>query len=240
MSLRGELIEVSRLEERHKAQMFSLMSLYFCNMKKENFMRDLEEKRWAIVLFDGQSGLIKGFSTLMLLEQEIGGNTVKALYSGDTIIDRKYWGENELVKVWGRLAGDLIDHNDGIKLYWFLIAMGFRTYRYLPVYFYRYFPRHDGETPREIKLAMDLFARKKFGDDYDPVAGLIRRNTGAEYLAEGVSDITEARARNPHIRYFSEKNPGYKRGDELVCFTELSPENMKPRLRSIVTGGIKL
>jgi hypothetical protein len=239
MQLSGKVVEIASLEREQKREMFSLMSAYFCNMDEKRFARDLDEKKWAIILSDPACGKIKGFSTLMLIEHYIDGEKIKVLYSGDTIIDRKYWGGNELVKTWGSLVSGLVSENRGVKLFWFLIAMGFRTYRFLPAYFYEYYPSCDKETPLEIKKYMDIFAGMKFGNDYDPSLGLIRRKLDAEYLVRGVSDVTGEKLNNRYIKFFSERNPGYARGDELVCFASLNPGNAKPRLRNILLGQAK-
>jgi hypothetical protein len=38
--------------------------------------------------------------------------------------------------------------------------------------------------------------------------------------------VPSGRERNPHTEFFLSKNPGYVNGDELVCLTELCPENL--------------
>ena len=46
--------------------------------------------------------------------------------------------------VWGGLALSLIDERPGAELYWFLIAKGYKTYRFLPVFFRSSIPIRPG------------------------------------------------------------------------------------------------
>jgi hypothetical protein len=39
------------------------------------------------------------------------------------------------------------------------------------------------------------------------------------------------------VRFFLEKNPGYARGDELVCVAEISPGNMRGLARRMLLDG---
>ena len=39
------------------------------------------------------------------------------------------------------------------------------------------------------------------------------------------------------MRFFLEKNPGYARGNELVCVAELAPENMKGLAQRLLLEG---
>src|SRR5205823_6261147 len=103
---------------------------------------------WVIQLIDPVTDALCGFSTQALLDVDVAGRRpVKALFSGDTIIDRGHWGVSALTRVWGRLALSLIDALPSTELYWFLISKGYKTYRFLPVFFREFYPRHDAPTP---------------------------------------------------------------------------------------------
>ena len=64
--------------------------------------------------------------------------------------------------------------------------------------------------------------------NYDPATGIVRFREGATPLRAGVAEVGEERRRNPHIRFFLERNPGHVRGDELVCLTRLGVDNFTP------------
>jgi hypothetical protein len=232
MKLKSKIININDITEDHKNSMFTLMLTYFENMEKKVFLKDLNEKRWVIILYDKSEKNIKGFSTQMMLEAQINNKSVKAIFSGDTIIDKDYWGTTQLMKSWLELMFNECNNNTNSELYWMLISMGYRTYRFLPIFFKKFYPNYKTDTPIQIKQIIDTFASKKYPEEYIKNRGIIRpKNT--TYLKKGVSDINNSLLRNPHISFFKQKNPGYMQGDELICLTKLSRDNFKPALYRI-------
>ncbi|MBI6545489.1 MAG: hypothetical protein HY692_01765 [Cyanobacteria bacterium NC_groundwater_1444_Ag_S-0.65um_54_12] len=213
--------------------MFDLMRAHFDNVAREQFEYDLYEKQWVIVLCDRQNGEIQGFSTLLLLNACCQGIPVKAVFSGDTIVHRDYWGEPELAGVWGNFVLSLINSHDGSKFYWFLISKGYRTYKFLPVYFHCFYPRHDQPTPSFESELIATLATSKFGAAYVPEEGVIRFNQPKDHLRPQFATVSDLRSNDPHVSFFLERNPGYRNGDELACIAELSEENLQPIAKRI-------
>ena len=46
--------------------------------------------------------------------------------------------------------------------------------------------------------------------------------------------------RDRHVAFFAEKNPGHERGDELICLTELSYENLTAAGRRMWDAGERM
>jgi hypothetical protein len=225
MALIGELTRAAKLTPLERNAMFALMQRHYDNVARGRFDADLAEKDWVILLRDRDTGVIGGFSTQMLLDAEVQGRPIRALFSGDTIVDRDRWGDSALAHVWGRLALSLIDRHTEIPLYWFLISKGYRTYRFLPVFFHEFYPRHDCLTPLWAADVIDALARHKCPDDYDAPAGVIRAGATKDRLRPGVADLTAERLRDPHVRFFAAHNPGHAAGDELCCIAPLTRAN---------------
>ncbi len=59
---------------------------------------------------------------------------MRAFFSGDTIIDRRYWGSLALERTWLRFLYSRIDAEPSARWFWFLICKGYAL-RYLPIYF---------------------------------------------------------------------------------------------------------
>ena len=76
------------------------------------------------------------------------------------------------MREWGRLAVELMETTHPATLYWFLIAKGYRTYRFLPVFFREFYPRYECATPAWAKSLLDALGRTMFGQAYDPRRGL--------------------------------------------------------------------
>lgn len=224
------------LSQRQTDRMFNLMSAYFDNVCKDKFEKDLNEKHWVIILKDSAGGEIQGFSTFMLLDSAADNTPVKGIFSGDTIVDKKYWGETELMRVWGKFIISLMEKYKDYKLYWFLSSMGYKTYKFLPVYLNEFYPRYDKKTPPFEQKVLDAFAYKKYPLEYNGDTGIIHFDRKKECLKTGMADIAPNRLKNPHIKFFAEKNPLFWQGDELACIAELSEENMKPAMKRTIFG----
>ena len=123
------------------------MDRHYEHVRRPAFDADLDEKQWVILLSDPATDEIRGFSTQVVLHTEAEGRPIRALFSGDTIVDRAHWGDPTLAHVWGRLALSLIDAAAEEEFYWFLISKGYKTYRFLPLFFREFYPRHDAATP---------------------------------------------------------------------------------------------
>lgn len=209
-----------------------MMGRYFANVSRTVFERDLSEKEWCILLTDA-SGRVRGFSTMMLVRAEVDGRSIAAVYSGDTIVDREHWGESILSRLWSGQAFDLASRLPEEPVYWFLLSSGYKTYRFLTTFFEEFYPTHRRETPPEARRVMEAMAQAKFPGRFDREAGVVRPENAAP-LRAGVADVTEKRLADPHVAYFVCANPGYARGDELVCLTELATENLTPAGRRML------
>ena len=211
--------ELSRSPDRMRCS--TLMQRYYDHVTRDSFLADLAEKHWVIMLVDPQTNVLHGFSTQMLLEVESDGGPIKALFSGDTIVSQERWGETALTCAWARLALSLIDQYAPEPVYWFLISKGYRTYRFLPLFFREFYPRFDVPTPAWAKRIIDALGRYKFPGTYDAAAGVVRAGPDKDRLKPGVADLTTERLRDPHVRFFAEQNPGHAAGEELCCLARL-------------------
>lgn len=226
MGLKGETIKIDDVSASDKRDMYAIMGSYFDGMSWEVFDRDFCEKQWVIVLRHDTSDKIAGFSTQMVMEAYVDGERYKAFFSGDTIVDKNYWcGDTQLITAWLDLALSLAESFSPVKLYWFLISKGYRTYRFLPMIFKDYCPRYDRETPAREKKILDIFASKKYPFEYDSLSGLIKPRKKS-CLNPEMAKVREHRLTNPHVTFFLKKNPGYENGDELACLAEISKENL--------------
>lgn len=226
--LNGAVVPRTCLTGSDRQQMYDLLATYFAGTTRERFEADLAEKDAIVLLREPASGLIRGYTTLMQFTSPLDDHAV-AFFSGDTIVAREHWGETLLLRLWVKSVlaeADLIaDERPGARFYWFLICSGYKTWRFLPIFFRQYFPCPDVPTPGAVKRLLDAFARSKFDTQYDAEEGIVRLHA-ATPLRAGVADITGERLRDPMVAFFAEKNPGHHHGDELACLAELSPANL--------------
>lgn len=231
-----QAVEVSTLDATQRESMYALYASYYDAVNRERFFADLADKRYAVLLYD-QVGTLQGFSTLAEYQREFDGRAIGVLFSGDTVVDAQHWGQQALAFSWLRLAGQLKARNPERPLYWFLISKGHRTYRFLSAFAHEFWPAFDRPTPPRIQALMNDLARERFGDDYDTVAGVIRFAESRGHLRAPFATVSEAHRWRPEVEYFLQRNPGYARGDELVCLCELAADKLRPLGRRIFSAG---
>ncbi|MGK7906067.1 MAG: hypothetical protein AB4040_02405 [Synechococcus sp.] len=219
------LLPVQELTRDRKDVMFSLFNKHFSGVKRDEFEADLMAKQWVILLEDSDLGLLQGFTTLRFDSLKFNQEKITTLYSGDTIVDPSAWSQSRLVQAWLAAVLRLCQQYDGQRLYWLLISSGYRTYRFLPTFWKVFYPCCTAETPTYEGDLMQYLGRTYFGDRYDETAGVVRF-PHAYVLREELQEIAPGRLQNRHIRFFTERNPGHTQGDNLVCLTEISRENL--------------
>ncbi|AFZ13093.1 hypothetical protein Cri9333_2221 [Crinalium epipsammum PCC 9333] len=222
--MKGSLIRNEDLLPNQRENMYLLISTHFNGVKREVFDADLLEKNWVILLEDEKKAL-QGFSTLKIYETEFAGEVISAVYSGDTIVDPNSWSSSVLSKTWINSVNQLRQQYSKGKLYWLLICSGYRTYRFLPTFWNEFYPRYATPTPAKTEALLKFLARNQFGKYYDEERGVVRFPC-PQILKNELIEIPTERLKNSHISFFLQKNPGYIQGDELVCLTEISEENL--------------
>ena len=144
--LRGRVVDRQMLDLPTRNAMFALLAAHFAGVDRVTFDRDLDEKSCAILLEDG-AGVLRGFTTMLVYESRVAGAPVSVIYSGDTIVERAWWGSPVLARTWIGAALNVRGDSKPKDVYWLLLTSGFRTYRFLPVFFRDFHPRFDAATP---------------------------------------------------------------------------------------------
>lgn len=236
--MKGNIVRRSEVGEATRRQMFELFSMQFERVSYDQFIEDLDEKNWVLLLRRDDDSL-GGFSCMHFYDISVDGNDLTVVYSGDTVVSTDTWGDSALSYYWMGAIDYLRRLHKKEQVYWFLLVSGYRTYRFLPVYSEYFFPRYDQPTPADVKLIMDTAARDRFGDRYDPTTGIVHLEVPPVLKAE-YRGIPENRLKDPHIAFFAEKNPEHEQGDELVCFAVVSVDKMTRLGRRMWSKGRKL
>lgn len=223
------------LSDRTRAQMFDLFARHYRDVTRRGFDADLAGKDRVILLRDRDETV--GFTTLAFSTMAFGAREIAIVFSGDTIVDPAFWGEQTLAPAWLDQVGRFAAGQGSREVYWFLIVKGHRTYRYLPAFARDYVPRADGENTGSLLVLRNAVAAARFGANFDPVSGIIRFPEPRGRLAEALAEPTPRERANPHVRFFMAANPGFRQGDELACLCALAPDNMRPRARRWFADG---
>jgi len=216
--------------------MFRLYESYYDGTSYSLFRHDLGEKTHVIEL--RSDGILRGFSTAQLIRFDFDGAPNHAIFSGDTIIDSAFWGEQALVDGFCHLAGQIKGQRPAAPLYWFLICKGYRTYRYLSLFASEYFPHPAQPTPEGIRMRLAHLARSKFGDAYDATTGLIQFPQSKGHLRPRWAQIAGHLREHAAVTFFLQRNPGYHVGDELACLAELTVDNLRSFAKRAFIAGL--
>jgi hypothetical protein len=206
--LAGSVVPIGDITSGERERMYSLLAAYFTRTRRDQFEADLAEKEAAVVLRDASHPL-----------------ECREALNLDTIVAREYWGEAVLSQLWSPTVfaeADLIlAQRPTTRVYWFLICSGYTTWRFLPIFFRKYYPNLEKPLPPDIKRLLDALGERKFGDQYLAGPGIVRFRRSAS-LRRGIAEVTEQRLRDPRVPYFARMNPSHADGDELACITEIS------------------
>jgi hypothetical protein len=215
-----------KVPELAPAQRLEMQALYlscYDAVSPKIFQSDLETKSEVHLLYC-QNELI-GFSTYLFYHFPWLEQTVRVVFSGDTVIHPSHWGKQNHSLEWLARMGEFEREALQFPLYWFLIVKGHRTYRFLPVFTKSFYPHWNEERP-DLRSLVNALAKDRFGANFDPVRGIISFAQSRGQLAPHLAEPSEAEMKKEAVRFFMSKNTGYRQGDELVCLCRLCPENL--------------
>jgi hypothetical protein len=224
--IHSRIVSVAQIEPAEVRDMYEIFARHYDCVSLEQFLMDLSEKDCVLILRNANDAIC-GFSTQKVFRVTVGGTPVRAVFSGDTIVDRAYWGEQELGRCWCRYVSSVYWEEPDVPLYWFLISKGYRTYLYLPLFFESFYPNCEAPTPTFEQRVLDTLAAAKFRDHYRPQSGVIEFEQSQGQLKPHLAEISGRRRRDLHVQFFLKRNPRYASGHELACLAEISPSNMK-------------
>ena len=234
MSYRANILRVTELDAGLRDNLARLYLNYYDGSSKRQFFEDLIEKDEVILVWHKEK--LVGFSTFLQYRRHWANREVRIIFSGDTIVDAAHWGQQVLAFAWIARMGDIWREEPNIPMYWFLIVKGHRTYRYLPTFGKSFHP-HWSAPRQDLASLADALAQERFADEYNPVTGTVEFVNSHGHLKPDYAEATPEELSKEAVRFFLTRNPGYRRGHELVCLCEISPENMKPLTRRIFEKG---
>ena len=221
--LKARIVAVASLKESDKAQMFALMQRYYDEVSREQFLKDLSKKDDVILLLNDAEQQIRGFSTLASVRLRHRGKIVYGIFSGDTVIEKDYWGQRTLGKAFLRYLLIKKLRRPLTPLYWLLITKGYKTYLMMANNFAEYYPRFDRPTPADKQEMLRSFYSLLYPDEYDAKKGVVMPASEACHLKAGIAPISETLLQtNPKIAFFQQINPNWQRGAELACLARMT------------------
>jgi hypothetical protein len=223
-------VPVSCLSAAQKTEMAQLYLASYDATSEATFRRDLEAKDEALLVHAGTQ--LIGFTTLRLFEREWRGARLRVVYSGDTVVERRHWGQQALAFAWIQHVGAIRRRDPASPLYWFLLVKGHRTFRFLPAFAKSFHP-HWEERRGDLEPLADALALDMFPGHYNPLTGVVEFEPSRGQLKSDIAEPSPGTRSREDVRFFLARNPGYVRGHELVCLCELDERNLKPLARRL-------
>jgi hypothetical protein len=209
--------------------MFTLFEKYYRSVTRERFLADLAEKQLVIRIFSGEE--LAGFSTIQLIPTDFDGRRILTVFSGDTVIDRRWWGTKALQRAFFFFLMRMKLTHPMTSVFWFLISKGHKTYLLMRNNFTSWPNRHEATPPR-VQSLLHQVARIKFHEHYDAASGIVRFPECLGAVRPDFIDVPLDDAVDPDVRFFLERNPGHVAGDELCCLAEI-------QMSELLQAGVK-
>lgn len=210
-------VSVPQLLEMHK-----IFVQYYNNADLQTFVRDMGKKTGVFILEDKVKKRIVGFSTWTEMEIIQNGKPCIGIFSGDTVLEKAYWGNKELQKSFALQLFKTKIKNPKTAVFWLLISKGYKTYLLLTNNFHKYYPCHQSSNEK-LEAVVDEYCNQLYPSAYNQEKRLLDFGDEYQYLKEEVAGITdEMKHQNPQIRHFEKLNPSWRQGTELPCAGEVS------------------
>lgn len=222
--LTSRTVNIKDLTDENKRDMYNVFSKYYENVSLEVFSKDLSNKDVVFLLLDVKTLSIQGFSTIANIYVEHGKKTVRGVFSGDTILEKEYWGDGTLGVAFLKYLFIQKMKKPFSPLYWYLISKGFKTYLLMSNNFVDHYPRYEKVTPEYEKSLINSFSTEMFPNNYCEKTGVLAFSSkeGKDNLKCNVAPITnEMREKHPRIDYFVKSNPNWDMGNELCCIAKM-------------------
>ncbi|PKN52687.1 MAG: hypothetical protein CVU55_05505 [Deltaproteobacteria bacterium HGW-Deltaproteobacteria-13] len=196
---------------------------YYYNADYQTFVQDLKKKIGAILVKKIDDDTIVGFSTIGIIEKEINKKRCLGMFSGDTVIEKEYWGLPNLQTAFLRFMIKTRIKYPLTNLYWFLISKGYKTYLLMANNWDSYYPKYDKTEDEKRKSIVKTFSNHLFEGVYDEKTGLLKFGDNYQKLKEDIAEITEEmKEKYPKISFFEQVNPTWREGTELPCLADIS------------------
>lgn len=208
---------IADVSVREIRRMYDIFSRYYVNAPLETFLADLSRKSGVFLVRRKRDDEVVGFSTVYRFDMQVDGKTAIGVFSGDTLIERAYWGSRALQLAFARYLFAIRLRNPFTPLYWCLISKGYKTYLLLANNYPRYYPNPEGAHP-QLEAVVRAYCAQLFPGRLDGERMLLDFGDNAQRLHEEAAPIADAaRRRYPKIAFFEQCNPSWQQGTELPC-----------------------
>jgi hypothetical protein len=149
--------KIADLTEQNRRDLAMLYLSYYDGSSEELMLSDLDRKTEVLLVYCGDA--VIGFTTMQVYDRVWNAETIRIIYSGDTVVDRAHWGQQALAFAWIARMGEIKRERPEVSMYWFVIMKGHRTYKFLPTFGKSFYP-HWSIDRSDLKPLADSWPAK--------------------------------------------------------------------------------
>ena len=214
--------KIKRISIPELLEMHNIFIQYYHNADLNTFVTDMGAKTGVIMLHDKKEKRIVGFSTWTEIKLMANGKKSIGIFSGDTVVEKKYWGNKELHKQFLKQLLKTKLKQPKTPIFWLLISKGYKTYLLLTNNFPTHYPSHDKNNIK-LESIVDEYCQQLYPSAYNKTHRLLDFGDEYQHLKGDVAAITQDMTdSHPDIRHFEKLNPSWRQGTELPCVGEVS------------------
>jgi hypothetical protein len=187
----------------------------------ESKLRALPE----VGLWRKRGGPLVGLVSLDVYPVEWEGKASTIIFTSNVVIEDRFRGRNLVLKTGLRILLREKLCRPLAPAYWFFDTFSYKSYLILPRNLTEFWPRRGRVTPEGVARFVDHLARRRYGDDWSPVTGVVRRS-GQKRLLPATAPIDTSALLDSDVPFFDSANPAHRDGDMLVCLAPLSARNL--------------
>ena len=208
---------IDRVSPADVLKMYGIFQRYYENADLATFLADMSRKTGVFLLERKGDREIVGFSTVAKMDLSVDGKRIKGVFSGDTIIEREYWGSRALPLAFFLYLVRVVMRHPLTPVFWLLISKGYKTYLLLTNNFFRYYP-HPEQRYQQYQPLIPQYCEQLFPGYYDASRGVLDFGNSYQRLKADVAPITdEVRGASAEVAFFERCNPEWQRGTEMPC-----------------------
>ena len=199
---------------------------FCCNMIETDvtireFHSVLLSYKYALLFRDRKDGSLRGMM-LLGVDHKVKGRTKYTLIRLGLSLFQNYYRGGPLLYLVGsyHVLKELIKH-PRTPLYIAGKAFTYKSYMVLANSFKEFYPRYDSPTPAFEKGIIDEFGKgiATAGEIYDEETCTLQRERSV--IKDFVAPISKEELENPHIRFFADQNPGWRRGHQFCVIARV-------------------
>ena len=180
----------------------------------------LRTYKYAIMCRERTDGSLRGVMLMGVDKRELNGLKYTLIRLGLAFFQNYYSGGPLLYYVTAyHILKQLILH-PLTPLFVVGKAFSYKSYLLMCNYCSLSYPRYDRETPQFAKEVINEFAKscKSPSEEYDEETFVLKREKTR--IRPGLVEVTEKELKNPNIKFFVERNPGWAKGHQLMLLGE--------------------